>query len=70
MGFEDQPIALKSQGIHLAAVHAGPAAFTLFGLMSGSERARYEFGWPFMRLDTGQNPTTAAAAAAHDNQFP
>jgi hypothetical protein len=23
-----------------------------------------------MRFETGQNPTTAAAAAAHDNQFP
>ena len=70
MGIQDHSVALKNQSIHLAAVDAGPAALTPFGLMSSSEWAGHHFGWPWMRLETGQNPTTAATAATHDNHFP
>ena len=70
MGIQDHSVALENQSIHLAAVDAGPAALTPFRLMSSSERTDNEFGWPWMSLDTGQNPTTAATAATHDNHFP
>ena len=69
MGVEDHTVALENQGIHLAAVNAGPAARTRFGLMFSSEWAGHELRWSWMRLDAGQNRATAATAAAHDNQF-
>jgi hypothetical protein len=37
--------------------------------MFGSESTGHKFGWFWMGLDSGQNRTTAAAAAAHDNHF-
>ena len=69
MRIKNHLITLKNQGIHLAAVNAGPAARTLFGIVLSSEWAGHELGWSRMRLDPGQNRTTAATAAAHDNQF-
>ena len=69
MGIQDHSVALQNQGIHLAAVDAGPTALTLFGLLSSSEWAGHDFGWPWMRLETGQNRTTAATATTHDNHF-
>jgi hypothetical protein len=69
MGIEDHSIALKNQSIHLAAVDAGAAALTPFGLMLSSEWAGHYFGRLWMRLETGQNSTTAATAATHDNHF-
>ena len=69
MGIENHPVAFKNQCSHLAAVDAGPASLTPFGLMSGSEWAGHKLGRSWMRLDPGQNCTTAATAAAHDNQF-
>ena len=69
MRIKDHPVTLKNQGIHLATVDASPAALTLFGVMFSPERAGHELRWPWVRLDSGQNRTTAATAAAHDNHF-
>ncbi len=69
MGIQDCFSAIKRQGIHLAAINADPAFLAAFGLMPGSEWAGHQLRWPRMLFDAGQNPTPAAAAAAHENDF-
>ena len=69
MGIQDHSVALKNESIHLAAADARSATLTPFGLMSNSEWAGHDLGWPWVRFETGQNRATAATAATHDNHF-